>query len=180
MSHGSWRGRRLGGHADAEMADEAGAWCAPPRPAARLGPGADELCVWSQVEAIMATIVSIAEGWPHSRPRSPGVCEPARTCGETSSHPLSNYFRDLHFACRAQDTRSTWMRRCSTPSRRRMWPPFTSSRRRRRTPSARTVGVGVGRGYGRAGGREGTRMRRAVAVEGEDSRGDIPIGYCTP
>ena len=77
-----------GGHADAEMAAEAGAWCEPARTAARLGPGADERCVWSQVEAIMATIVSIVEGWARSRPQSPGECKPARTCGETSNPPL--------------------------------------------------------------------------------------------
>ena len=54
------------------MAAEAGAWCEPARPAARLGPGADALRVCSQVEAIEATIVSIAEGWARSRLRSPG------------------------------------------------------------------------------------------------------------
>ena len=41
LSHGSWRGRRLGGCADAEIAPGARAWCEPARPAARLGPGAD-------------------------------------------------------------------------------------------------------------------------------------------
>ncbi|MDC0525458.1 hypothetical protein OAO87_00570 [bacterium] len=51
-----------GGHADAEMAAEASAWCEPPRPAARRGPGADAPRVCSQVEAIVATIVSNAEG----------------------------------------------------------------------------------------------------------------------
>ncbi|MDC0526050.1 hypothetical protein OAO87_03530 [bacterium] len=74
MSHGSWRGRRLGGCADAETAVEVGAWCAPAHTADRRGPGADEPCVCSQVEAIMATIVSNGEGSPRSRPRSPGVC----------------------------------------------------------------------------------------------------------
>ena len=174
MSHGSWRGRRLGGCADAETAVEVGAWCAPTHTADCRGPGADEPRVCSQVEAIMASIVSNAEGCAHSRPRSPGVCEPARTCGETSSHPLSNYFRDLHFACRAQDTRSTLMRRCSTPSRRRMWPPFSSRRGRRSTSSTRPFAAGVGRGFRRAGGREGTRMRRAVAAERERTPEDTP------
>ena len=88
LSHGSWRGRRLGGCADAETAVEVGAWCAPAHTADRRGPGADEPCVCSQVEAIMAMIVSNEEGSPRSRPRSPGVCKPARTCGETSNPPL--------------------------------------------------------------------------------------------
>ena len=51
-------GRRRGGHADAEMAAEAGAWCEPARTAARRGRGADAPWVCSQVEAIMASIVS--------------------------------------------------------------------------------------------------------------------------
>ena len=168
-------GRRRGGHADAEMAAEAGAWCEPVRPAARRGPGADMPWACSQVEAIVASIVSNAEGWARSRLRSPGVCKPARTCGETSSPPLLIDFAYFVFARRTQDTSSSMMRRCSTPSRRRTWPPFTSSRRRRRTCSARTVGAGVGRGCGRVGGREATRMRRAVAARSE--RGHT-IGYC--
>ena len=40
------------------------------------------------------------------------------------------------------------------------------------------VGAGGGRGCGRAGGREGTRMRRAVAVEHENGDHRIQIrGY---
>ena len=81
-------GRRRGGHADAEMAAEAGAWCEPARTAARRGRGADAPWVCSQVEAIMASIVSNVEGWPRSRPQSPGVCQPARTCGESSIYRL--------------------------------------------------------------------------------------------
>ena len=86
-------GRRRGGHADAEMAAEASAWCVPAgagawgeaaRTAARRGRGAAAPWVCSQVEAIMASIVSNVEGWPRSRARSPGECQPARTCGETS------------------------------------------------------------------------------------------------
>ena len=83
-------GRARGGHADAEMqmAAEAGAWCEPARTAARRGRGADAPWVCSQVEAITATIVSKVEGWARSRLRSPGECQPARTCGETSMPPL--------------------------------------------------------------------------------------------
>ena len=81
-------GRARGGHADAEMAAEAGAWCEPARTAARRGRGADAPWVCSQVEAITATIVSNVEGCAHSRRRSPGECQPARTCGETSIYRL--------------------------------------------------------------------------------------------
>ena len=158
-------GRRRGGRADAHVAAEAGAWCVPARTAYRLGPGADAPWVCLQVEAIMATIVTNVEGSPRSRPRSPGVCQPARTCGESSIPPLLIYFADFVFARRTQDTSSSLMRRCSTPTRTHTRSPFTSSRRRRRTPSARAVGAGVGRGCGRVGGREATRMRRAVAAE---------------
>ena len=58
--------------ADAEMAAEAGARCAPARPAGRRGSGADEPWACSQVEAIMASIVSNAEEWAHS-PAGHGV-----------------------------------------------------------------------------------------------------------
>ena len=105
------------------------------------------------------------------------MCQPARTCGETSSPPLLIDFTYFVFARRTQDTSSSMMRRCSTPSRRRTWPPFSSSRRRRPTPSARPFAAGVGRGCGRAGGREGTRMRRAVAAERERMGTVISIGY---
>ena len=165
MSNGSWRGPPLGGRADAEIAPGVGAWCEPARTADPLGLGADERWFGSRKQVILATIVSNTEGWARSRLRSPGVCKPAQTCGETSSPPLLIDFAYFVFARRTQDTSSSLMRRCSTPSRRRTWPPFTSSRRRRRTCSARTVGAGVGRGCGRVGGREATRMRRAVAAE---------------
>ena len=177
FGHGSRRGLPLGGRADAEIAPGVGAWCAPARTADPLGLGADERWFGSRKQVILASIVTNAEGSPRSRPRRPGACKPARTCGETSRPPLLIYFTYFVFARRTQDTSSSMMRRCSTPSRRRMWPPFCSSRRRRRTPSARTVGAGVGRGCGHAGGREGTRMRRAVAVERERTPEDIPIGY---
>ena len=82
------RGRPSDALADAHVAAEAGAWSVPARTAYRLGPGADAPWVCSQVEAIVATIVSNAEGWARSRLRSPGVCQPARTCGESSIPPL--------------------------------------------------------------------------------------------
>ena len=81
-------GRRRGGHADAEMAAEPGAWCEPARTADPLGLGADERWFGSRKQVILATIVTIVEGWARGRPRSPGVSKPARTCGETSSPPL--------------------------------------------------------------------------------------------
>ena len=125
----------------------------------------------------MATIVTNVEGSPRSRPRSPGVCQPARTCGESSIPPLLIYFADFVFARRTQVTTSSLMRRCSTPtmSMRRIRSPFSSRCGRRRTPAARVVGAGGGRGYGRAGGREGTRMRRAVAAERERMGKGLPI-----
>ena len=82
------RGRPSDALADAHVAAEAGAWCVPVRTAYRLGPGADAPWVCSQVEAIVASIVSNVEGWPRSRPQSPGVCQPARTCGESSIYRL--------------------------------------------------------------------------------------------
>ena len=143
MSHGSWRGLPLGGHADAEIAPGVGAWCAPARTADPLGLGADERWFGSRKQVILATIVSNAEGWAHSRLRSPGVCKPARTCGETSSPPLLIDFAYFVFARRTQDTSSSLMRRCSTPSRRRMWPPFSSTS----LPPTSSFGRGDRRGW---------------------------------
>ena len=166
------------------MAAEAGAWCVPVRPAARRGPGADVPWVCSQVEAIMATIVPNAEGWARSRLRSTGVCQTVRTCGESSCPALLIDFAHFVFARRTQDTSSNLMRRCSSPTTTHTRAPFTSSRRCRRTPSARAACAGRRRGRGRAGGREGTRMRRAEAAERErtphriHSIGYSTIGYC--
>ena len=159
--------------ADAEMAAEAGAWCVPARPAGRRGSGADELWACSQVEAIVALIVSIEEGSPRSRPRSPCVFQPARTCGETSIPPLLSDSADFVFARRTQVTTSAMMRRCSSPTRTHTRSPFTSTSGRRCTSSARVLGAGGARGCGRAGGREGTRIRSAVAAERER----MGIGY---
>ena len=158
-------GRRRGGHADAEMAAEASAWCVPARPAVRRGCGADSPSVCSQVEAIMATIVSIVEGWARGRPRSPGVCKPSRTCGETSTPPLYTYFASLDFACRAQDTTSCLMRRRSTPTASDAWPPFSSTSAPART-TFWTYDSEPWRGWLRVRGRSGGRsMRRAEAAE---------------
>ena len=170
------RGRRRGGDADAEMAAEAGAWCVPARPAARRGSGADEPWACSQVEAIVASIVSNVEGSPRSRPRSPGVCQPARTCGESSIPPLLSDFADFVFARRTQVTTSSMMRRCSTPTTRRIRSPFSSRRGRRRTPSARVVGAGGGHGYGRPEMQETPPMRLAVTAERERMGTVISIG----
>ena len=63
--------------ADAEMAAEAGAWCVPARPAGRRGSVAEEPWACSQVEAIVASIVSNVEGSPRS-PTTESRCVPTR------------------------------------------------------------------------------------------------------
>ena len=165
MSHGSWRGLPRGARADAEIAPGAGAWCAPARTANMLGLGADERRFGSRAQVNMVKDAPNVAGRPRSGSRRCGVRHPSRTCGESSIPSLSNDSADLHFACRAQVARSSSTRSRSTPTRTHTRSPFTSSRRRRRTPSARAVASGVGRGCGRVGGREATRMRRAVAAE---------------
>ena len=50
----------------------------PARTAYRLGPGADAPWACSQVEAIMATIVSIVEGWMGTQPTTESRCVPTR------------------------------------------------------------------------------------------------------
>ena len=165
MSHGSRRGLPLGGRAEAEIAPEAGAWCAPARKADRLGLGAEERRFGSRAQVNMVKDAPNVAGRPRSGARRCGVRHPSRTCGESSIPSLSNYSADLEFACRVQVARSSSTRSRSTPTGSRTRSPFTSSRRRRRTSSARAVGTGGGRGCGRVGGREATRMRRAVAAE---------------
>ena len=167
MSHGSWRGLPRGARADAEIAPGAGAWCAPARKANRLGLGAEERRFGSRAQVNMVKDAPNVAGRPRSGARRCGVRHPSRTCGESYIPSLLNYSDDLHFACRAQVARSSSTRSRSTPTRTHTRSPFTSSRRRRRTPSARAVASGVGRGCGRVGGREATRMRRAVAAERE-------------
>ena len=108
-----------------------------------------------------------------------GVRPPAHACGESSRSSLSTHSTYLDFSRCAQDRSTYSTRRCSSPATSDPWPPFSSRRDRRRTPSARAIGAGGGRGCGRAGGRGDPRMRRSVAAERERTPEDIPIGYCT-
>ena len=170
-----------GGCADAETVAEDGAWCAPASTADLLGLGAHAPWICSQVEADLAASVPIAAGEPHSRPRAV-VCFPRpELAGKAGGQSFRISFAVFVFSRCAQDTTTSSTRRCSTPTASNAWPPFSSRRVRRRTPSARTITAGRGRGCRCAGGQEDARLAHAEAAEPERTAEATTIGYtvCT-
>ena len=110
------RSRPLGGRADAEVAADAGAWCAPAPTAYLLGLGADLRWLGSRSQVILATSVPNGSRPRHSQAEAQVCARCARTCGESSTRPLLIYFADLLFACGAQVTRASCTRsRLRTP-----------------------------------------------------------------